>query len=195
MLENFKKDGYLSQNYEYESEEPIGEGGFGKVYKVRELSTNKLFAMKEMTITHSESYSGESTSQNSNKCSISESKSVTTSIAISDQKNILEFVQCCQEAVLQSEVFQHPNIVAVHDKWIQKSEEQLEEPRPYADYILTIVEFLQSGGQEKGVNVLEITPEVRDALMNVEGNPTKYIQLIQTGFSITIITLISIFNF
>ena len=190
MLKNFKQGDYLSQNYEYESEKPIGEGGFGKVYKVRELSTNKLFAMKEIQIKYTESYSDESISQSSEQEDIHSSKSTTKTLATSDQENILEFVQCCQEAVLQSEVFKHPNIVAVHDKWIQKSEEELGEPRQYADYILTIVEFLQSGGQEKGVNVLEITPEVRDALMNVEGNPTKYIQLIQTGFSITII-----FNF
>ena len=188
LKENYKDYDYYGDKYKVHSDGVIGRGGFGEVIAIiaehdtyetyvlvdsdpeeeqelnifkpvqKEYPTGKGLVVKRVDIKLEENYSDESVSHTSN----------------TDRKNILHFVQCCQEAVLQSDILSHPNIVQVYDKWIQKNQKKSNEQVDYASDILTIVEFLEKSDPQKPQ---ALTSKVRAALNNTEGK--KIIQLVE----------------
>lgn len=66
---------------------------------------HRVVAIKQIDIKLEEVYSGPS--------------STASTLSVTDTKGINSFLECCQEAVLQHDVFSHPNVLAIKDRWMQ----------------------------------------------------------------------------
>lgn len=76
---------------------------------------------------YSNSYSSYTTSSSDSSAStaapnLSSDSSASTaspSLSTGDIEKIDIFIECCQEAVLQHDVFDHPNVLSIKNRWIQ----------------------------------------------------------------------------
>lgn len=158
---------YVDEHYEV-PKQAIGEGGCGKVFKVRKRDNGTLWAMKVITLLYEQDYSDPSVDKTSE----------------GDRDILKGFARNCQEAVLQSEFYKHPNVVRVHDKWIQSPPDENEETQKnsFAYYVIAVIEHLILGEST-------LTDEVKQAIKELEGKCHQYINTINIMISTTCMPL------
>lgn len=127
------------------------------VFKARRKNSpmEGLFAIKQIKIQLQEKYSG--------------SMSTASTLSISDTRGIGSFFQHCQEAVLQHDVFDHPSILKVTDRWISTPSVNLNvewEVNATGLQLFSILEFLDKISPHKPAL---ITKEVGEALDSING--------------------------
>lgn len=159
---------YAKANYDvdqvrmdYEDEDE--DEGYTEIWRHYPTDCNLVAKVICINSEHNSSYSTEITESTSSPTSERTSDGDTTT----DRElatNLSHFVQCCQEAVLQSKILKHPNIVTVYDRWIQRDPNKAV-PSGSALDIFIIVEYLEALKSRPTA----LNEEVRMALQNVRG--------------------------
>jgi len=125
LLNKAEETNYFSDNFE--KLDFIDEGGFGKVYRVRQKTNSRKD--EKLAVKHID-LSEEVTSDGGSKFSTN----------TSDTQGFNHLILCCQEAILQSDIFQNQTILPVLRKWIQPNEKPTDD---YESSKKTVIDFLQ----------------------------------------------------
>lgn len=190
IIDGVKENDYFSEAYDYirttddQGEEVpvvINKGGYGCVYKAR--------AIAEHTKPNEDEHPSRERAVKVIDLKFENDYKIATTTTKKDRGRLKNFLQCCQEAILQEEVFDHPHVVKIYDKWIQRSPKAEESYIIAADDLSAIIDYLKqtaenednvpdefkafSSGDSEDDDLkdgeLSITAEVQQALRNMAG--------------------------
>lgn len=137
---------HFDDHYKIDESVPPRNGRTGIVVKCQELESGQVRARKLVQLGFQYNYDNQS----------------YTRFSQSDTNAFCNFIECCQEAVLQADIFSHENIVRCNDYWIVLPDENSQ--RDVGKHLTTIIEFLQDGGPDT-----VLTSQTREAIRALEG--------------------------
>ena len=147
IRDRVRDDAYFGENYRVtDLDTPARKGRLGKVIKCTSILDDEERARKLVELNLENDYEDDS----------------QRTASLSDTYSLCNFIDCCHEAVLQAEVFDHPNIVDCIDYWITRPHSDGEEH--VSENLLAIIDFLQIEGPEA-----ELTDSVREAIQAMDG--------------------------